>query len=227
MHAWWHSPQQVITLFPEWFAARQPDWPSQTVLDDFALYDGVELSPVSDEVHQFLADGEPPIVFTPGTAMCHSRRFFIESAEVCRLLGRRGMLLTRFSEHVPTALPEGVRHFEYVPFGSLLPQAAAIVHHGGVNTLAQSLSAGIPQLVMPFAFDQFDNASRLRRLGVARSILPRAYRAPAVSRLLTDLLSSEEVAKNCRLAAAKLAEGSRLTIACEALERLMANASQP
>src|SRR5207248_1745452 len=79
----------------------------------------------------FLAGGGPPLVFTPGTAAHDQRRFFAESAEACRRLGRRALLLTRFRGQLPARLPEGVRHADYLPFSRLLPHAAALVHHGG------------------------------------------------------------------------------------------------
>ena len=37
---WWLSPQLVIGLFPDWFAPPQPDWPPQSLLSGFPLYDG-------------------------------------------------------------------------------------------------------------------------------------------------------------------------------------------
>ena len=40
--------------------------------------------------------------------MRHGQQFFAESVAACRLLGRRGLLLTRFAEQVPASLPEGV-----------------------------------------------------------------------------------------------------------------------
>ena len=58
-------------------------------------------------------------------------------------------------------------HVRYAPFSALLPRLRGLVHHGGIGTSAQALAAGIPQMVAPFAHDQFDNAARLCRLGVA------------------------------------------------------------
>ena len=81
-----------------------------------------------------MAEGGPPIVFTSGSWMSVGRRFFEASAEACRRLGRRGVLLTPNREEVPEGLPEGVAHFEFVPFSYLLPRAAAIVHTGGIGT---------------------------------------------------------------------------------------------
>jgi UDP:flavonoid glycosyltransferase YjiC (YdhE family) len=59
-----------------------------------------------------------------------------------------------------------------VPLGQVLPRALALVSHGGIGTVSQALAAGIPQLVMPLGFDQFDNAARLERLGVAATLPP-------------------------------------------------------
>src|SRR5262249_61350306 len=99
--------------------------------------------------------GEPPVVFPPGTMMRHPRQFFAEAVDACGRLGRRGLLLSRFRDQLPERLPEGVRHFDYVPLSQVLPRAAALVSHGGIGTLSQALAAGIPPAVMPLGFDPF------------------------------------------------------------------------
>jgi rhamnosyltransferase subunit B len=218
MYRWLHSPELVLGLFPEWFAPPQPDWPPQTRLTGFPLYDDPAREEVPAEVEAFLAAGTPPIMFTPGSAMKHGHQFFSESVAACRLLGRRGLLLTRFPEQVPDDLPEGVRHFGYLPLSRVLPRAAGLVSHGGIGTVSQALAAGIPQLVMPMAFDQFPNAARLVRLGVARSLPARAYRGPAVAQALDSLLKSEEVLRQCREIAKSFHPGDALDSACQAID---------
>ena len=47
-----------------------------------------------------------------------------------------------------------------VPHHLLLPSCDAIIHHGGAGTSAAALTAGIPQLVCPFHFDQFQWVSQ-------------------------------------------------------------------
>ena len=217
---WWNSPERVIGLFPDWFGPPQPDWPPQTVLTGFVLYDESDVAAAPPEAEQFLESGDPPIVFTPGSAMRFGRQFLEASVDACRLLRRRGILLTRYREQVPERLPEEVRHFAYVPLSQLLPRAAALVHHGGVGTLAQGLAAGRPQLIMPLTHDQPDNAIRLRRLGVARALKPAAYRGPAVARELEHLLNSPEVAACCRTAADNVRAGQAVERACDAIEQL-------
>jgi UDP:flavonoid glycosyltransferase YjiC (YdhE family) len=218
---WIHSPQCVIGLFPPWFSPPQPDWPPSVTLTSFPLFDEADLAELPADVERFLAEGEPPVVFTPGTAMKQGQAFFAAAIEACLKLGRRGLLLTRFPEQVPSPLPAGVRHFTYVPFSQVFPRAAAAVHHGGVGTTAQALAAGVPQLIMPLSHDQPDNAARVRRLGVGSSLAPHAFRGPAVAKALDGLIGSPEVAARCRDVAAKLRGADPFTEACRAIEGLV------
>jgi UDP:flavonoid glycosyltransferase YjiC (YdhE family) len=220
LYKWWHSPQMVLGLFPDWFAAPQPDWPPQARLTGFPLYDDPGQQGLPKEAEDYLAGGGAPIVFTPGSAMRHGQQFFAESVAACRSLGRRGLLLTRFPEQVPADLPEGIRHFDYLPLSQVLPHAAALVCHGGIGTVAQALAAGVPQLLMPMAFDQFPNAARLERLGVARALPPKDYRAPAVAGALAELLGSAEVARQCQAIAKRSQDRNALEEACLAVEEL-------
>jgi UDP:flavonoid glycosyltransferase YjiC (YdhE family) len=216
---WVLSPQLGLGLFPDWFTAPQPDWPANTYLTGFPLFDRITELP--QEVLDYLDEGEPPIVFTAGTAMRFASRFFAVAAEVCRNLNRRGMLLTSFSEQVPADLPAGVRHFRYASFTDLLPRAAALVHHGGIGTTAQAFAAGIPQLIVPFAFDQPENAVHMRQTGCGDWIASAKLSAPLATEKLRHLLTSAEVAANCRLYAAKIEQTDPITLACDRIESLM------
>ena len=125
-------------------------------------------------------------------------RFFSRRRGACQSLGRRGILLTRYPEQLPARLPAGVRHFDFVPLGTLLPRAAAIVHHAGIGTLAQGLAAGIPQLSMPMSFDQPDNAPRLSRLGVGLSIRRHQFQTSRVTARTGRIIGSAKTHDRCR-----------------------------
>lgn len=185
----WHSPDRVIALFPDWFASPQPDWPAQTRITGFPMFDESGQREVPRELLDFLDAGDPPVVFTPGSAMDRGHRFFAEAVAALRQLGRRGILLTRFADTIPSALPAGVRHFPYVPFSRLLPRCAALAYHGGIGTCAQALQAGIPHLVQPMAHDQLDNLSRVRDLGVGDGLAPRHFTARRIAPMLDRLLN--------------------------------------
>ncbi len=215
-----HSPQRVIGLFPEWFAPRQADWPEQLILTGFPRYDERDVSELGGPWRQFLDEGDAPIIFTPGSAMVHGREFFQAAMEACQLLGRRGVLLTRYPEQLPPQLPPSVRHFDFVPFSAVLPRSAALVHHGGIGTLSQGLAAGVPQLIMPMSFDQPDNARRLQRLNAGDSLARHRFRGSAVAAALDRLLSSRAIAESCRTLAAKFHDDRSVDATCEILERL-------
>lgn len=221
MKRWIHSPQCVIGLFPDWFGPPQPDWPPNVLLTGFPLFDERGLDDLPAEVDAFLSAGEPPIVFTPGSAMKQGQAFFATAVEACEKLGRRGILLTRFPEQVPAVLPDSIRHFEYVPFSQVFPRSAAVVHHGGIGTTAQALAAAVPQLVMHMAHDQPDNAAHVLRLGVGKPIAPKSFRAPAVTKALGELISSPEIAMRCRTVAALVGKTDPLEESCRAIEALV------
>ncbi|MGB7160607.1 MAG: nucleotide disphospho-sugar-binding domain-containing protein [Tepidisphaeraceae bacterium] len=222
LDGWWLSPQIVLALFPEWFAPPQRDWPRQVRLTQFPLYDERDVEPVSPELERFLSAGDKPIVFTPGSAMTFGHDFFRASALACELLNRRGILLSRHREHIPRDLPPAVRHFDYAPFSRILPRSAALVHHGGIGTTSQALAAGIPQLVMPMAHDQLDNAHRVARLGAGSWITRRRYRANTVAAKLGALIDDQTVASACRQVAARFVGVDALAETCALIEQLHA-----
>lgn len=220
---WWNSPQLVLGMWPEWFAATQPDWPTNFHSMGFPLYDETGITPIPQELEDWLNAGTPPIAFTPGSAMVQGEQFFAESAQACAILNRRGLLLTRHPDQIPKQLPPGVRHAAYAPFGLLLPHCAALVHHGGVGTTAQALRAGCPQLVMPMAHDQFDNANRVKNLGCGDWVGRGRYRAKRVARLLRPLVESPHVRESCRKIGGKFEGTTPLETAADLIEKLHAS----
>jgi rhamnosyltransferase subunit B len=192
-----HSPLLTIGMWPDWFAAAQPDYPPFFKLTGFPLYDGADDQPIPPEVAEFCSAGEPPLVFTPGSANLHGHRFFSVAAQAAQRLGRRALLLTRYPEQIPRDLPPGVRHFPFAPFTRLLPGCAALIHHGGIGTTAAGLAAGIPQLIMPLSHDQPDNAARVRALGAGDRVMPGQFRPRRVAKALSRLLESPGVKASC------------------------------
>src|SRR5262245_27490475 len=142
--SWWNSPQRVLGLFPDWLCQPQVDWPANTVLTGFPLYDSLQPFDAEKQLDDFLSAGEPPLVFSHSSAVLDAGKFFADSVRVARELGRRAVLLTPHAEQIPQSLPPGIRHFSFAPHSRLLPRSAVLVHHGGIGTAFPALSAGIP-----------------------------------------------------------------------------------
>ena len=152
-------------LFPEWYAPVQPDWPTGIRLFGFPLEPAAPPAPLAEPVERFLAGGEKPVLWTHGSANYHTADFVRAAERTCAQLGVRGIVVApRIGETAAPAAP-GVLRLDYAPFDGLFPRCRALVHHGGIGTLAKALRAGLPQLVIPRAYDQFDNAARAERLG--------------------------------------------------------------
>jgi UDP:flavonoid glycosyltransferase YjiC (YdhE family) len=135
---------------------------------------------------------------------------------------RAVLLIGSFEENRPDGEPSrDVLVVDRAPHQLLFPRASAIVLHGGIGTTGQALRSGRPVLVVPHGHDQFDNARRIAKLGVARTLHPKRYRAPRVARELARLLGDDHRARAESVAAIVRAEGGAAA-AAEALERCLA-----
>lgn len=218
------SPRLNLALFSRALATPQPDWPANTLVCGFPRYDGTPAAAGTlSELEAFLAAGAPPVVFGLGsTAVLVAGAFWRAAIEAVRAVGQRAVMLTGTPPEELGALPPTVKAFRYLPYSSVFPHAAAIVHAGGVGTLAQALTAGRPQLIVPLAFDQPDNARRAVALGLARSVpFPKAS-AQAISRELATLLADTSTAARAREVGARLAAEDGARAAADALEHAAA-----
>ena len=217
-----HSPALVLALFSKVFAQPQPDWPPQTEVTGFCFYDGNREAQVPDELIRFLDSGTPPIMFTLGSsAVWVARDFFRESIEAARRVGRRAVLLIGDERNLPPSLPEGVIAIDYAPYQSLLPRACVVVHHGGVGTTSQGLLAGVPALIVPFAFDQSDNAEHARRLGTSRTLYRNNYFASRVAKELNELLRQPSYASRALEVSTQLKQEDGPTRAADLIEQIL------
>ncbi|MBD0327015.1 MAG: glycosyltransferase [Pyrinomonadaceae bacterium] len=192
-----HSPTMVLAMFSKVLGEPQPDWPPHTLVTGFPFYDRKDETGMPPALRKFLDDGAAPIVFTLGSsAIFAAGDFYKESIAAARQLRRRAVLLIGDAVNMPAEpLPDDIVAFEYAPYSQILPRAAAIVHQGGVGTTGQALRAGVPMLVVPFNHDQPDNAMRIARLGVGRSLARKKYHARRVAAELDKLLSEPAYAQ--------------------------------
>jgi rhamnosyltransferase subunit B len=215
------SPHLNLAMFSSVLGRPQPDWPPNTVQTGFVFYDE-ESDAASESLQKFLDSGPQPIIFTLGsTAVMDPGRFFEESAAAARLLGRRALLLTG-TNPPPAGLSKDLFATGYAPYSRVFPQSACVVHQGGVGTTAQALRAGVPQLVMPYAFDQPDNAARVSRIGVGLSLSRKRYRADQAAMRLDQLLTKSTYDEHARDGGRRVGRENGACVACETVERAMA-----
>jgi len=194
---WCHSPQRTVGLFPEWYAQPQPDWPIHHILTGF-VYGENGNDAVSGELKKFLEDGSPPAIFTFGSEKRTNRDAFTEANAACRQLKIRAVFISANVDDIPGDLPPTILHTRFAHFSFLFSRASCVVHHAGIGTAALAIRAGIPQVLVPFNYDQPDNATRIMRLGIGKIIVPAHFKAEVIAGKIEDLLHSDQVSARCR-----------------------------
>jgi UDP:flavonoid glycosyltransferase YjiC (YdhE family) len=219
-----HSPRGVLGLFSREFGAPQPDWPPATRVCGFLFRDsdfgGRGMDPA---LERFLAAGPPPVVFTLGSsAVLAADGFYRDASEAARALGARAVLVAGPGAAAMGDLPPGQVAVPSAPYHRLFPAAAAVVHSGGIGTIAQALRAGRPQVVVPFAHDQFDNADRVARLGLGRRLLRRRVSAAGLAAALRPLLADAALRARAEEVGRRVSAEDGPGAACAAVEEALA-----
>jgi len=206
-----------IALFPEWFCPPASDWPPTRIV-------GFPLSQPTGEIppqlEEFVETKGAPLVFTPGTAPNMKVEHFFEQAELCcDVLDRPGLFLS--PKFAGTSNPK-IAHFAFVDLAYALRKAALLVHHGGIGTTARGLHAGVPQLISPLVYDQYDNADRVERLGVGRTLPRRLLSADTLVDHASTILQDPSMPSRLQDVRARLVGACGVTRGAEALEAFAA-----
>lgn len=165
----------VFYAFSEAVFPKPATWPAHFhVTGYWFLPHEIDWCP-SAKLVEFLASGPPPVYV--GFSSVDSRKMAGMTELVLKALslaGQRGILAAGWSDlGARASLPEGIVAVESVPHDWLFPQVAAAVHHGGAGTTAIGLRSGIPNIIIPFAFDNPFWAWRIAALGVGPSGISR------------------------------------------------------
>ncbi|RKR92261.1 UDP:flavonoid glycosyltransferase YjiC (YdhE family) [Micromonospora pisi] len=180
-----------LGLWPRWFDAAGDPTPDRVAKVGFLLDSAgsPDPEPVPPEVAELLSGEVPPVLVAGSSGQMLLHDFYSAAVPAALDAGRTVLLVSPYRELLPATLPTGVHWFRWLPYGSVMPRVAVVVHHGGTGTIARCLAAGVPQLVLAHSFDQPDTGARLRRLGVGEWLPSTQWepaRATALMRRLLD-----------------------------------------
>jgi sterol 3beta-glucosyltransferase len=150
------------------------DWPDSVHVTGYLFLDTQTDWQPSHELKAFLERGDPPVYF--GFGSMSGRK----PEELARLIikaiarsGQRGLLLTGWGGLDADLVPDNVFVVKSAPHSWLFPRMAAVVHHGGAGTTAEGLRAGVPNVIVPFIFDQYFWGARIKALGLGPDPIPQ------------------------------------------------------
>lgn len=215
------SPYLVLALFSRCLARPQPDWPPQTIQPGFIFHENqAGDANLIQRLNTFLDQGEPPIVFTQGSTAVHNPGDFYQvSVAAAKRLQRRAILIG--ATDVPGADGPDILTLPYAAYSQVFPRAAVNVHQGGSGTTGEALRAGRPMLIVPYAWDQPDNAERVQRLGVGLHVTRKAYTVATASEMLAKLLRISSFSDHAREVRTRLAAENGLAAATTEIESML------
>lgn len=190
------SPPTLVAFSPL-LIPRPKDWKGHISMTSFCrVEEAKEWTPPSTLV-DFLSKGEVIYIgFGSLTEFCHP---FVVKKMVEVLIKKK--IKTVMSAHFPSLnemdLPSSIYPLGYAPHDWLFPKVSAVVHHGGVGTLAAGLYAGKPTLVVPFFVDQpyWGQFIEKRQLG-PKPLSPFSFTQEAFEERLEKLLRDNKYREN-------------------------------
>lgn len=216
-----YSPHGNLALFSHLLTEPQADWPVPVTQCGFTFYEPLANALEHAELATFLRSGPPPVVFTLGSVSRASPRdFYRHAVAACAALGLRAVLIKRVSLDLGI-LPSSIFVANFASYAQLFSQALAVVHHGGVGTVAQCLRWGKPSLIVPLALDQYDNAARTEALGCSRVLPFGKVNAERLTAELNTLLSKPSYRQKAKGLASLVALERGAVVAVNAIEQFL------
>lgn len=156
-----YSPYSILALGMKELEFRD-DFPPQL---KWVGYRCLSFDRLPQEQKQYLTTSKKRVFVTCGTHLKWEKERMVELAKLLSqeypdyvfyvTLGDSAGL-----EHTPRILSENLLIFDYLPYSDVLDQMDFAIHHAGAGILMGCIEKGIPSLILPQDYDQFDNAVR-------------------------------------------------------------------
>ena len=228
-----YSRRLTLGLWSPSFFPRPADWPTWFQVGGYARWDGTHpgssladppetgryrvLDSATASNSSPLRFGEgaeerggrgsaPHVLFTLGSSVVnHPGEFWRTALAALAQTEWQGILLGAPADFpVPGALRNRVQIIPYAPYADVFPRADAVVHQGGVGTTQAACFYGVPAVIVPRGFDQFENAAHLQREGWGLRLMPEQATASALRFRLERLLASKEIKRRVQALAVRM-----------------------
>jgi len=172
-------------------AARTAQLPPHAFLGS-----AVRSEPVDAEVEEWLAASDDPVVYVSFGSFLSVRDDVLarvaDALATVSVDGRpvRVALASGATDRAALGdVPSSWLVRGFLPQVTLLGRAALAVTHGGNNSVTESMTAGVPLVVLPFSTDQFAGAAALEDAGVAEVLDPNAAPVSALAEAAARMLA--------------------------------------
>jgi MGT family glycosyltransferase len=162
----WRPPNTILALTAEPLEYARRDLP-----DNIHLVGSQPWEPPAERPAYLDEPGDPWVLVTCSTDYQGDEQLARVAAEALRDEPVRVLItLADAYDQAVVTTSGNVRVERFVPHGHVLPQAAAVVCHGGMGIVTKAASAGVPSVVVPFGRDQPEIARRVTEAGAGVSL---------------------------------------------------------
>lgn len=155
-----------------------------------------------ETLRQFVETNPQPLFLTFSSIPVVDPRTVLEKhIRAAQKLGR-GLIVQRgWANFNESLIPEDIDRrslmfVDFMPQDWLLSNVAAIIHHGGVGTIARALRHNCPMLVEPLGNDQFFNAKRVLALKIGTAAHPHNITPDGLAKILDMKVLTAEVKRS-------------------------------
>ncbi|KAF5899766.1 UDP-glucuronosyltransferase 2B31-like, partial [Clarias magur] len=155
--------------------------------------------PILTELEEFMqSSGEHGVVVMSLGVMVTALPKPITEAIAAAFAKLPQKVLWRHVGEPPSSLGNNTLLLKWFPQNDLLghPKTCAFVSHGGTNGIYEAIYHGIPVLLLPLLFDQFDNAIRLEIRGAARVLQVSTLTSEEFLKTLKDVIKNPSYKSN-------------------------------
>ena len=107
---------------------------------------------------------------------------------------------------------------EFLPQTAILPLVDLVITHGGNNTTTEAMHFGVPMIVLPLFWDQYDNAQRVDETGFGVRLDPYRFTDSQIQKAIRQLLSDQELRARLDAAAERIQSADGLVKAADLIE---------
>lgn len=213
------SPHHNVALVSPHYYPPASDWPDTYRMVGFTPWTSTDET-LSDDVAEFVAGGDPPVLVMLGSAGAGAHRDLLPGiATALDRLGLRGLFLTSTADRA-IALADRPGVWPYVPLRPLLPHVRAVVHSGAHGRNSLTLAAGKPSVVVPQLFDQEWHGRRQAALGTG-ILVNRTQTSDTLERAIQRVVADVSYTRRAERMAAELAHEDGTALACDDIEELL------
>ncbi|KAK6751127.1 hypothetical protein RB195_002851 [Necator americanus] len=162
-----------------------------------------DVKPLSTEFQRIVDDAEGIVVFSFGSVAPSDRMpmsWKMAFIDAFKRFPKYHFFWRYVGADLKDKLPSNVHTFKWLPQSDLVqnPKIAAIITHGGYNSLQEAMLAGVPLITVPLFGDQPRNARLAEKHGFAVNIRKSDVNADTIAEALNKIITDRSYSENIK-----------------------------